>query len=116
MKQRQKDLTFLDLPPDALKKVRPKPTNVISDKDRLAESQHPTLDRKTLQELEAMRRAGPPVPTPAPARQPPAPAPPQPQVAQQKPPTPPAQPLPQNNQAKLEAPPMAPLPDRCRRS
>ncbi|HEX3663235.1 MAG TPA: cell envelope integrity protein TolA [Acidobacteriaceae bacterium] len=110
MKQRQKDLTFLDLPPDALKKVRPKPTNVISDKDRLAESQHPTLDRKTLRELEAMRRAGPPVPTPAPAQQPPAPAPPQPQVAQQKPPTPPAQPLPQNNQAKLEAPPMAPQP------
>ncbi|MGA7524375.1 MAG: TonB family protein [Acidobacteriaceae bacterium] len=112
MKQRAKDLTFLDMPQDALK-VRPKPTNIISDKDRLAQSQHPTLDRKTLQELEAMRRAGPPVPTPAPAptRQPAAPAPPQPQVAQQKAPTPPAQPLPENNQAKMEAPPMAPQPN-----
>jgi len=116
MKQRAKDLTFLDLPPDALKKVKPKPTDIISDKDRIAQSQHPTLDRKTLQELEAMRRAGPPVPTPAPAptQQPAAPAtpaPPQPQVAQQRAPTPPAQPLPQNNQAHLEAPPMAPQPN-----
>jgi TonB family protein len=113
MKQRAKDLTFLDLPPDALKKVKPKPSNIISDKDRIAESRHPTIDRKTLQELEAMRHAGPPVPAPAPAptEQPAAPAPPQPQVAQQKPPTPPAQPLPQNNQAHLEAPPMAPQPN-----
>ncbi|HZZ40218.1 MAG TPA: cell envelope integrity protein TolA [Acidobacteriaceae bacterium] len=112
MKQRQKDLTFLDLPPDALKKFKPKPTNVISDKDRVAQSQHPTIDRKTMQELEAMRRAGPPVPAPAPpTQQPAAPAPPQPQVAQQTPPTPPAQPLPQNNQAHLEAPPMAPQPN-----
>ena len=65
MKQRQKDLTFLDLPPDALKKIKPKPTNTLSDKDRVAQTQHPTLDRKTLEELEAMRRAGPPAPAPA---------------------------------------------------
>jgi len=113
LKQRAKDMTFLDLPPDVMKKVKPRPTNVISDKDRLAETPHPTIDRKTLQELEAMRRAGPPVPAPSPAptQQAAAPAPPQPQVAQQKPPTPPAQPLPQNNQAHLEAPPMAPQPN-----
>ncbi len=116
MKQRAKDLTFLDLPPDALKKLKPKPTNIISDKDRTAETPKPTLDRKTLEQLQAMRRAGPPVPepTPAPTQQalaPSAPAPPQPQVAQQKPPTPPAQPLPQNNQARMEAPPMAPQPN-----
>lgn len=111
MKQRAKDLTFLDLPPDALKKLKPKPTNIISDKDRVAETRRPTIDRKTLQQLEAMRRAGPPAPAPAPAQQPAAPAPPQPQVAQQRPPTPPAQPLPQNNQAHLEAPPMAPQPN-----
>lgn len=116
MKQRQKDLTFLDLPPDALKRLKPKPNNIISDKDRVAQSQHPTLDRKTLEELERMRRAGPPAPAPAPApaQQPSeqaAPAPPQPQVAQQKPPTPPAQPLPQNNQARMEAPPTAPQPN-----
>src|ERR1700735_1689245 len=65
MKQRQKDLTFLDLPPDLVKPTKPKPTNIISDKDRVAESPHPTIDRKTLEQLEAMRRAGQPQPTPA---------------------------------------------------
>jgi len=114
MKQRQKDLTFLDLPPDALKKIKPKPTTVLSDKDRVAQTTHPTLDRKTLAELEAMRRAGPPTPAPAPqpAEQPQAPAAPAPQQqAQQQTPTPPAQPLPMNNQARLEAPPQAPQPN-----
>jgi len=113
MKQRQKDLTFLDLPPDALKKIKPKPTTTLSDKDRVAQTPHPTLDRKTLEELEAMRRAGPPAPVPAqqPAQQPQAPAAPAPQQqAEQHAPTPPAQPLPQNSQAKLEAPPQAPQP------
>ena len=117
MKQRQKDLTFLDLPPDALKQIKPpRPTNIISDKDRVAQTPHPTLDRKTLQELEAMRKAGPPAPAPAPAppqqqSMPNLPQTRQPQVAQeQHAPTPPAQPLPQNNQAKLEAPPQAPEP------
>lgn len=112
LRQRQKDLTFLNLPPDALRPPpRPKPTNIISDKNRVAETPHPTLDRKTLEELEAMRRAGPPAPTQAPPAQTPAPAPPPPQVAQQQRPTPPAQPLPQNNQARLDAPPMAPIPN-----
>ena len=114
MKQREKDLTFLDMPKDLEKAQKPKPTNIISDKDRTAETPHPTIDRKTLEELEAMRRAGPPVPQPAPAptQKPQAPAaPPAPQQqAEQHEPTRPAQPLPQNNQAKLEAPPMAPTP------
>lgn len=115
LKQRQKDMTFLDLPPDLQKHIRPKPTNIISDKDRVAETPHPTLDRKTLEELEAMRRAeeaqraqlqAPPAPQQAPAQ----PAPRQPEEAQQRP-TPPAQPLPQNNEARLEAPPQAPVPN-----
>ena len=38
MKQRQKDLTFLDLPPDALKPVKPKTQAPLSDKDRQAET------------------------------------------------------------------------------
>ncbi|MGC2618215.1 MAG: cell envelope integrity protein TolA [Acidobacteriaceae bacterium] len=108
MKQRQKELTFLDMPPDLLKQPKPKPTNIISDKNRVAQSQHPTIDKKTLEELEAMRRAQQERPNPAPAEQPaPTPAPPAPQQAQQQAPARPAQPLPQNNQARLEAPPPA---------
>jgi len=116
MKQRQKELTYLDLPPDALKQIKPKTPAPLSDKDRQAETPKPTLDRKTLEELEAMKRAGPPAPTQPEQQQPIAPAPPapaqqQPQVAEQRSPTPPAQPLPQNNAAKLEAPPAAPQPN-----
>jgi len=56
MKNQQ--LTYLDLPPDLQKEpVKPPPTNVISDKNRTAESRHPQIDKKTLEEL---RRAGPP--------------------------------------------------------
>ncbi|HKO11953.1 MAG TPA: TonB family protein [Acidobacteriaceae bacterium] len=111
MKQRQKDLTFLDLPQDLLKQKPTKPTKIISNQDRKAQTPKPTIDRKTLEELEAMRRAGeqkaPPAPQQMQQQQPqmPAvPAPPQPQVAQQRAPSPPAQPLPQNNEARLEMP------------
>jgi len=106
LKQREKEMTYLDLPPDAIKQVKPKPAP-LSDKNRLAETRKPTLDKKTLQQLEAMRRAGPP--TPQPEAQP-SPAPPAPQVAQQAPPQPqpPAQPLPQNQQSQIEAPRPAP--------
>jgi TonB family protein len=114
MKQRQKELTYLDMPPDLLKQ-KPKPNNIISDKDRVAQTPHPTIDKKTLEQLEAMRRAQEPKPNPAPVQQPspapPAPQPPQPQVAQQPAPARPAQPLPQNNQAHLEAVPAAPQPN-----
>jgi TonB family protein len=112
MKQREKELTFLDLPPD-LRQKPPKPTTTLSEQDRRAQTPHPTIDRKTLEELEAMRRAGEPKPQPAPqqmqqqAPQMPAlPAPPAPQVTQeqQRAAAPPAQPLPQNNQARLEMP------------
>ncbi|HEX4005172.1 MAG TPA: TonB family protein [Acidobacteriaceae bacterium] len=109
MKQRQKDLTFLDLPPDLLKQ-KPKPSNILSDKDRVAQAPHPTIDKKTLEELEAMRRAGEPKPAPAPRQPVQGPPEPAPQQAQQRAPSPPAQPLPQNNQARMEAPPMAPQP------
>jgi len=109
LKQREKEMTYLDLPPDALKQVKPKPAP-LSDKNRIAESKKPTLDKKTLAQLEAMRRAGPPTPQPnTPAPQ--LPAPPAPQVAQAPPqPQPPAQPLPQNQQSQIEAPRPAPKP------
>ena len=43
---RNQQMTYLDLPPDMQKtpKVAPK-TNVMSDKNRIAESRHPTLDK-----------------------------------------------------------------------
>ena len=64
---RNQQMTYLDLPPDMQKapKVAPK-TDVLSDKNRIAESRHPTLDKKTLEEL---RRAGPPKMPSPPAQQ-----------------------------------------------
>ena len=61
---KNQNMTYLDLPPDLQKapKVAPK-TNVLSDKNRVAMSQHPSIDKKTLEEL---RRAGPPAPSAAP--------------------------------------------------
>jgi TonB family protein len=61
-------MTYLDLPPDMQKapKVAPK-TDVLSDKNRIAESRHPSLDKKTLEEL---KRAGTPRAPSAPAPQP----------------------------------------------
>jgi TonB family protein len=55
---RNQQMTYLDLPPDMQKapKVAPK-TDVLSDKNREAMSRHPSLDKKTLEEL---KRAGPP--------------------------------------------------------
>jgi outer membrane biosynthesis protein TonB len=98
----KKDLTYLDLPPDVQKQVRPKPQAAPSDKNRLAQSPHPTLDRKTLEQLQAMRRAGPPQPAaPQPPPPPPAPAP-------APAPVPPS-PAPQQ-QARAAAPPPPPAP------
>ena len=78
---RNQQMTYLDLPPDMQKapKVAPK-TDVLSDKNRIAESRHPTLDKKTLEEL---KRAGPPKLPSAPAQQQAQAAP---QPAQQAPP------------------------------
>ena len=67
--KRDKQLTFLNLPPDQLKPQKPKRSNIISDKDRVAQSAHPTLDKKTLEELQAMQRAGNSAPPPQPQQQ-----------------------------------------------
>jgi len=94
---RNQQLTYLDLPPDLQKtpKVPPK-TDVLSDKNRIAESRHPTLDQKTLEEL---KRAGPPAPVAPPGQQAQlsAPAPQGGPPAQQ-------QPNPNQQMAKLEPP------------
>jgi TonB family protein len=62
---RNQQMTYLDLPPDLQKEPKAAPkTSVLSDKNRIAESRHPTLDQKTLEEL---KRAGPPKIPSAPA-------------------------------------------------
>lgn len=111
LKERDKQLTYLDMPKDVSKQLPHKPTNVMSDKDRAQQAVKPTLDRKTLEQLQAMRKAGPPdtataPPTPQPPQQ--APAQQAPQQTQQQPPAP--QPLPQHppQQAMLDAPKPAP--------
>jgi hypothetical protein len=55
-----KDFTFLTLPPDGQKLERPPDTNIISDKNRIATSRAPSLDRKVLDELVDAARPGPP--------------------------------------------------------
>jgi TonB family protein len=112
--RQKKEMTYMSLPPDALKNIRPKNPQALSDKNRIAQSAHPTLDKKTLEQLQAMRRAGgPPAPRPEP-QQPPMPqqAAPQPQQqpapAQPKPA--PSQPLQPQPQGVTPAPPPEPKP------
>jgi TonB family protein len=57
---RNKQLTYLDMPPDMqTPPPKVKPDAKLSDKNRIAESRHPSIDQKTLEE---MRKAGPPKP------------------------------------------------------
>jgi len=101
-----KDLTYLELPPDEQKVTKRPETNIISDKDRIATSKAPQLDRQELKKiLDASRpgRPGPVAPSGA-AQQPAAPAQagaqnPAPQ--QQAPPPPPPD---QNLSARLTTP------------
>jgi len=80
---KQRNLTYLDLPPDALKQLKPKtPPKTLSDKDRTEQSVKPQLDKKTLQHLQAQEPPAPPQP-PAPQQQ--AQLPPAPQPQQQQP-------------------------------
>ena len=47
----QKDLHFLELPPDSQHVTKKPDTNIISDKDRIASSKTPQLDHKKLKRL-----------------------------------------------------------------
>ena len=105
----KKDLTYLNLPPDAQKEVKPKPKAPLSDKNRVAQSAHPTLDRKTLRQLEAMKKAGPPIPV-APPQAAPQPAPPTPVPPQQAQARPAPPPPPPPQQSLLNEPKPAPTP------
>ncbi len=96
------------MPKDVAKQLPKKPSKVLSDQDHVAQTKTPTLDKKTLAQLEAMRRAGEPAksaPTPAPAA--PQQAAPAPQQSQQQQPTPLPQHPPQQ-QALIDAPRPAP--------
>jgi TonB family protein len=111
--RQKKELTYMTLPPDALKNIRPKNPQALSDKNRVAQSPHPTLDKKTLEQLQAMRRAGPPAPRPEQQQQV-APAPQQAAPEQQQQPAPakpaPSQPLQPQPEGSTPAPPPEPKP------
>jgi len=86
---KQKELTYLELPPD-LQKVPKRPnSDVISDKDRTASSRTPQLDAKALKKIIDSSRPGRPGPGGPPAQEtpqaasapPPSPAP---QIQQQQ--------------------------------
>jgi TonB family protein len=106
---KQKDLTYLELPPDAQKLAKRPDTNIISDKDRIATSRTPRLDTKELRKILQSARPGPPgasappqqqaaIPAPAAAAQSAPPQQPSPQASQS--------PLPDQNQAaQLQTPP-----------
>jgi TonB family protein len=65
-----RDYTFLELPPDIQKVTRRPKTDIASDKDRIASSKNPTLDRKQLDKLLDARRPGAPTPPGAAAPKP----------------------------------------------
>ena len=98
MAMKDKDTTFLALPPDAEKITKAPRTDKFSDKNRIAQSRHPHLDAKELRKILDASRAGAPGPGAAPAPKPGAtPAPTPPQVAQNS--GPPAQQQAQPQQA-----------------
>jgi outer membrane biosynthesis protein TonB len=102
LKERDKELTYLDMPKDVAKQLQHKPTNVMSDKDRTQQTVKPTLDKKTLEQLQAMNRAGAPELPPTP--QPPQPTPQQQAAPQQSLPTTPQPQQQQQQQALVDAP------------
>src|SRR6266478_9030762 len=70
---RQKELTYIELPPDLQKVTKRPDTNVISDKDRTASSRTPQLDPKQLKKLMASSHPGNPGPSGPQVQQPPTP-------------------------------------------
>jgi len=96
---KEKDFTYLELPPDEQKLTKRPDTNKISDKDRIATSKAPQLDRKELKKILDSSRPGPPGPPAQPA--PAAPAAQGPQAPQPQPPPD------QNQVARLQTPPEA---------
>ena len=107
---RQRELTYLDLPPDQQKLTKRPNTNRISDKDRIATSRTPQINTKELQKILDSGRVGRPGPSgpTAPQQQPAPPAAAQGQTSQ-APPQQAAQPPP-DQMAKLQTPDSLPRP------
>ena len=108
--QSQKDLTYLELPPDEQKITQRPNTNIISDKDRIATSHAPQIDRKELKKILDASRPGRPganaaqTPQPQPAAAAPAGG----QNLAPQPSAPPPPPPQQNQVAKLQTPTLTP--------
>jgi len=102
--------TFLELPSDLQKPVQPPKTNIMSDKNRIAESRAPQLDQQQLKKLlDAMRRGrqGPAAQAPQQSQAPPQQA----QGQQPQPQQQPSQPAPPpTTTAKLQSPPVTQKP------
>lgn len=67
IKEKQ-DTTFITMPDD-LQKVKPPKTDKISDKNRIAQTRTPTVDKEALRKLIDARKPGPPKPPAAPPAQ-----------------------------------------------
>lgn len=65
---KEKDTTFIELPPDLLK-VKPPKTDIVSDENRIAQTRTPAVDKETLRKLIDARKPGPPKPPAAPPAQ-----------------------------------------------
>ena len=103
---KDKNLTYLELPADEQKVTKRPDTKIISDKDRIASSRAPQVNRDELKKILDAGRTGRPGPTAPPVQQP-APAPQQVQPAQPQPQAaPPPKPQDQQMVAKLQAPPV----------
>jgi TonB family protein len=99
---KSKDATFLELPPDEQKLTRRPDAKVISDKDRIATSKAPQINREELKKLLQSAHPGQPgahVPQPPAQGQPP-----QNQSALNQQPAPPQQETPQPNPAPVPPP------------
>lgn len=81
----QRELTYLDLPPDVQKVTKRPRTNVISDKDRIAASRTPSVDKSELRKILDSARPGAPGTPGFPGRPVPPSPPPQQQMAQGQP-------------------------------
>jgi TonB family protein len=64
----KQETTFIPLPDDLLK-VKPPKTDIISDKNRIAQTRTPAVDKETLRKLIDARKPGPPKPSAPPGQQ-----------------------------------------------